>query len=514
VNTGADSIVEAFSTAGVRVCFANPGTSEVHLVRALDAHASIRACLALHENVATGAADGYGRMAGKPALALLHLLPGLANGLANLHNARRARSPVVAVVGQQATWHVAADSPITGDVAALASVLSTWVRESTSTSTAGRDASDAVAAALGPPGGVATLIVPVDVQRAETAVEPADAGCISRPSSPPDGDGIEAAARLLLEGRRSALYLGGSGLDAQGLCLAARIAAATGCQVFAASHFARMDRGGGVPYFPTIPYFPEQARPALEGLTGLVVSGASRPVYMFGSVDGQSSPVPDGCAVVDIGRGDAVQALEAVASVLGPLPALRSESNEPGGSAASPLDVSSAGSTVARALPPDSIVVDESGTSGTGYHAQAPFAVAHTCLGLTGGAIGMGLPVAIGAAVACPDRRVVSLQADGSTMYTVQALWTMAREGLDVTVVLLSNRSYGILSLEFARAGLDPLGPVASSLIDLSNPVLDWVHLAEGHGVPATRATTVDRLETSLRRSFETSGPMLIEVQL
>lgn len=512
---GAHKIVRAFSELGVEVCFANPGTSEVHLVRALDEVRRVRACLTLHENVATGAADGYARMAGFPAMALLHLLPGLANGLSNLHNAKRAASPVVTVVGQHSSWHVAFDSPITGNIPSLASCVSGWVREARRPECAAQDARDAVHAALDPPGCVATLIVPVDVQSSEAGEnDVARLRPAKRRTERVDVDMVECLASLLRQGRQTALYLGGSALSEAGLWLAAQIAAATSCTVFSASHPARAERGGGLPWFASIPYFPEQAASALEGITALVGVGASRPVYMFGAVDGSSSPVPQGCTVIGTGTADAYHVLQAIADCLGvqdarlPVPHVNVDFPR------DLLNGRSTGGTVARMLPADAIVVDESGTSCTGYLEFASLARRHTRLGVTGGSIGMGLPVAVGAAVACPGQRVLALQADGGGMYTPQSLWTMARESLDVTVVLLSNRRYAILDVEYARAGFRDVGPLATSLVDLSQPELDWVKLAEAQGVPGTRVSTVPQFEMALARSLTTSGPMLIDVPL
>jgi acetolactate synthase-1/2/3 large subunit len=507
--TGADLIVQGLAASGVNVCFANPGTSEVHLVRALDSAASIRACLALHENVVTGAADGYGRMTGRPAMALMHLGVGIANGIANLHNARRAHSPVVAVVGQHATWHRAADSPIASDIAALANVVSLWVREPATADHAGQDACDAVTAAIGRPRGVSTLIVPIDVQSAPARQHDLDPATV--PAEPAlDSARVNAAADVLRAGSTTVLWLGGSALSAEGLRIAAGLSEASGCKVYTETHAALTERGGGIPSFPSVPYFPEHAVVALSGVSAHVLVGMRRPVYMFGTADGISSPIDRGDVVVDLSSFDARAVLEALASALGPLPrpapTLQGVEGQSGR-----LDPKSAGVTVARLLPADAIVVDESGTSGGGYQTASSQANRHTRLGITGGAIGMGLPVAIGAAVACPGRRVIALEADGSGLYTVQALWTMARESLDITVVVLVNHRYAILGTEFARAGVGSLGPLASSLIDLSNPTIDWVRLAEAHGVPATRVATVEDLEAAFARSLHVPGPTLIE---
>jgi acetolactate synthase-1/2/3 large subunit len=507
--TGADVLVRELAALDVTTCFANPGTSEVDLVRALDTLGSIRSCLALHENVVTGAADGYARITDHPAMALVHLGPGLANGIANLHNARRAHSPVVTVVGQHPTWHLAADSPLSSDIESLAGVVSCWVGQPTDVSDLGQAVHDAVAAARRPPKGVATLIVPMDVQRAEAA--PHRTGCFAAaPNRPVAAEQIAAAIEALRKGAATILWLGRGALSAEGLVTAARIQAATDCRVFSESFPSRLERGGGLPAFPSVPYFPEHASVAIKGASAHVFVGMARPVYMFGGPNGSSSPVPANDQVVELADDAPHCVLEMLASALGPLPDVPHKAPEVRACSGS-LDPESAGITVARLVPDGAVVVDESGTSGTGYQTASAASARHVRLGVTGGSIGMGLPVAIGAAVASPDRRVIALEADGSGMYTVQSLWTMARESLDITVVVLANRRYAILETEFARAGTEPIGALASSLIDLSNPTLDWVRLAEGHGVPATRVTTVEDLETALARSFADPGPALVE---
>src|SRR5213082_1858792 len=205
--TGAEAVLQTAAAAGVEVCFANPGTTEMALVNALDRMPSVRAVLGLFEGVCSGAADGYARMGGRPALTLLHLGPGLSNALANLHNARRARSPVVNLVGDQATWHRAADAPLTSDIVSLARPVSRWVRESRSAATVAQDAAEAIAAAQEPPGGVATLILPSDCQAAEAPgpVKPIAVAPARRVSA----DTVERVAARLRGREKAALFLGG-----------------------------------------------------------------------------------------------------------------------------------------------------------------------------------------------------------------------------------------------------------------------------------------------------------------
>jgi acetolactate synthase I/II/III large subunit len=511
---GADAVLGTLVGAGVDVCFANPGTSEMHFVAALDRMPAMRGVLALFEGVATGAADGYARIAGRPAATLLHLGPGLGNGLANLHNARRAHSPVVNIVGDHATYHKRYDAPLESDIDALAGTVSAWVRTA-ALGTAADDTADAVAASLGPPGGVATLVLPADVSWSDAPGPVAARPRPARATAAPDA--VEAAARALRSGEPTALLLGGDALRARGLRAAARAAEATGARLLGETFPANLERGAGLPAVERLAYLAEFAVAQLAGLRHLVVAGARSPVSFFAYPDRPSDLVPDGCdvhALADIGD-DVPAALEALADAVGAraaptLVATTSRPERPAGT----LDAESLAAAVGAVLPEGAIVVDEANTGGLYVPGATVGCPRHDWLTLTGGAIGQGLPVATGAAVAAPDRPVLCLEADGSAMYTVQALWTQAREGLNVTTVVLANRSYAILNLELSRVGAGAGGPLAGRLLDLSRPDLDFVALATGLGVPAARAATADELVTQLERSLAEPGPSLVEVVL
>jgi len=508
---GAESLVRTALRAGVGVCFANPGTTELPLVAALDAVPGVRGILCLFEGVCTGAADGYGRMTGRPALTLLHLGPGFANGIANLHNARRAPSPVVNLIGDHATWHRAVDAPLQSDVVSLASPVSRWLRTAGSAEELGPDTAEAVAAALAPPGGVATLIVPADVQWSPGGV----VGSVSPVPAPLAawGEDVERVAKALRAARRPALLLRGGGLLEPGLRAAARVATACGARLLCDTFPARMERGAGRPAPERIGYFPDQGAQTLAGLDLLVLAGGAEPVTFFGYPGIPSRLAPAGCAVETLARPeqDVAGALEALADALDApssgAVAAPSERLRPTGA----LNPVSLGAALAALQPEGAIVMDEGATSGLPHFVAAAGAPPHTYLSLTGGAIGQGFPCATGAAVACPDRKVIALQADGSGMYTLQALWTQAREGLDVVTVVCANRSYRILQIELARSGVAEPGRNARAMTDLSAPVLDWVSLARGMGVPATRAETADDLVRQLERALAEPGPSLIE---
>jgi len=512
---GADSLVESLLAGGVDVCFTNPGTSEMHLVAALDRHPQLRSVLALFEGVVTGAADGYARMAGKPACTLVHLGPGLANGLANLHNATRAHVPIINLVGQHATFHLPLDTPLTSDIEGIARPYSKWLRTSGSVSEIGRDAADAIVASRTPPGQIATLIVPTDVAWAEGGVV-APAPAISKPPLP-STTLIEAVAGKLKSVRPSALLLAGDALYGAGLATAGRISAAANARLFAPYPFTRMERGAGTPPVERIPYVLEQAVELLKEFRLLVLVGAASPIAYFASPGKSSSFTSPDCEIFILAKPeeDCAGALDALASALDARRAkpIVEESQRPA-IPSGPVSLDGLAAAIAALLPENAIVVDESMTSGRGILPAARGAAPHDFLANTGGSIGIAMPMAVGAAIACPERRVLCLSADGSGMYTLQGLWTMAREGLNVTTVIFANRSYSVLKREYSYLGVGEPGAVAAELFSIGNPDLDWVSLAKGMGVPAKRATSLDLFVLALKESLQSEGPSLVEVTL
>jgi len=513
---GARALLHTLVNAGVDVCFANPGTSEMHFVAALDEVPGMRGVLALFEGAATGAADGYARIAGRPAATLLHLGPGLGNGLANLHNARRARSPIVNIVGDHASYHTRFDAPLESDIGSIARAVSGWYRVAARADDVAPDAADAVAAAQGPPGCVATLVLPAD----SSWLESASGACPPRPrrlpSQVPAGT-IDEVAKLLRSGERVALLLGGSAMRPRALQAASRVAASTGAALLGETFPANLARGAGIPSIDRLGYFAELAQMQLDGVQHLVLVDAKSPVSFFAYPNKPSDLVPTGCTVHVLAQPgeDAALALEAVAETVGAAgdaaigaPSLRPD--RPSG----PLSTETLAAAIGATLPENAVVVDEGNTAGLFVSGATAGAPPHDWLTLTGGAIGYGLPAATGAAVAAPDRPVLCLQADGSAMYTLQALWTQAREGLNVTTVVLANRSYAILHMELQRVGADAGGPLSRRLLDLDDPALDFVALATGLGVPARRVESAEALAAALSESFSQPGPSLIEVPL
>ncbi|HQZ33051.1 MAG TPA: acetolactate synthase large subunit [Ilumatobacteraceae bacterium] len=511
---GAESLLRTLVASGVEVCFANPGTSEMHFVSALDRVEGMRPVLGLFEGVVTGMADGYARMTEKPAATLLHLGPGLANGLANLHNARRAASPIVNLVGDHATYHAQFDAPLSSDIAGFARPVSGWLHASTSAGSVAADGARAVQAARQAPGQIATLIVPADVAWLEAGPpgEPLPVAGPARVST----CAVMAAAAALRVGTRTAILLRGAALRGGGLVAAGRIAAATGAHLFCDTFAPRLERGAGRVMVDRLPYFVEQLVSTLEPFEHIILVGSTPPVAFFAYPGKPSWCSPEGAAISYLAHPheDGVGALEAVADELcAPASGLTVAPFTLGDEPTGRLDQFSVGTIVARLLPEGAIVSDEAATSGLGAALALATAVPHDCLSLTGGAIGQGLPLAAGAAVASPDRKVVCLHGDGGAMYTVQALWTMARERLDVTTVIFANRSYGILNIELQRVGAES-GPKALSMLDIGNPNLDWVSLAAGMGVEAVRADTVDGFRDAFASAMSHHGPRLIEVVL
>jgi acetolactate synthase-1/2/3 large subunit len=505
----------------------------------------MRGVLTLFEGVATGAADGYARIAGRPAAVLLHLGPGLANGLANLHNARRARSPIVTIVGGHATGHARYDSPLQSDIEALARTVSGWVHTCGTTRDLTQDAMRAVAAARR--GQIATLVLPADVSWSDGAAiaaprpapspEPADAGQVkvvagllapggASPATPADPARLATPAdpaRLATPadaarpaGSAAMLLLGGTALTERGLAAASRISAATGARLLAETFPARMEVGAGIPVVNRLAYLAERAEAQLTGLDHLILAGAQTPVSFFGYPGRPSDLVPAGCTVTVLAAADqdAQTALEQLADQIAgetsPVLARAAQMAVAPG----PLTASTLAGAIAASLPEHAIVSDEANTSGVALPQALADAPRHTLLTLTGGAIGQGLPVATGAAVAAPDRPVLALEADGSALYTIQALWTQAREQLNVTTVLLNNAAYAILRMELARTAAGEAGERASRMLDLSDPTPGFAEISTGMGVPATRVHLAEDLDQALRRAYAEPGPHLIEAMM
>jgi acetolactate synthase-1/2/3 large subunit len=509
---GAHALINTLVDEGVDVCFANPGTSEMHFVAALDGVPRMRAVLALFEGVATGAADGYARMTGGPAAVLLHLGPGLGNGLANLHNARRAHVPVVVIVGDHATYHKKYDAPLESDIDAVAGSVSGWVHRASRTEDVAAYATAAIAASRS--GQISTLILPADVSWAEGAQADIPSMAVITPPTVTD-EAIQLAANAFRTGEPTVLMIGGDATRGEGLAAAARIATATGARLLCETFPARLERGAGVPAVDRLAYFAEAAEAQLAGAKHLILLGATSPVSFFAYPGKPSDLVPAGCSVqAVVGHLGAADALIVLAEELAPGTVAPVASAVRPAIPTGPLTAFSAADVIGALLPDRAIVVDEANTSGATLPAATAGAPAHDVLTLTGGAIGFGLPTAVGAAVAAPDRPVLALQSDGSAMYTISALWTQARENLDVTTVIYNNGAYDILRIELQRVGAegaDAPGPKARDLLDLGRPAIDFTKIAEGMGVPARRVTTVEEFAAALTDAFAEPGPHLID---
>jgi acetolactate synthase-1/2/3 large subunit len=511
--TGAQVLLKTLVEAGVEVCFTNPGTSEMHFVAAFDGEPRLRAVLSLFEGVATGAADGYARMADKPAATLLHLGVGLGNGLANLHNARRAGVPIVNIVGDHATWHVKYDAQLQSDIETVARNVSPgFVHTVASADELGRDVAAAIAAASGPPAQVATLIVPADISWSEGAEFARVVAPAARESA--RDDAIDAAADAVHQGAKTALLLGGHALREAGLVAAARLAARHGVKVFAETFPTRLERGAGLPAIERLAYLAELVKVQLTGIEHLVLVEAKSPVSFFAYPGKDSDLVPAECRVHTLAdpAQDAVASLQKLVATAGaadaqPALAQARRPRAPRGA----LTAEKVCAAVGQLLPEHAIIVDESITSGRALPPATAGAPRHDLLTLTGGAIGQGLPNAVGAAIACPGRPVLALVGDGAAMYTIQALWTMAHEQLDVTTIIFNNAAYSILNVELARTGARSIGARAHAQLDLAGPALDFARLAQCMGVHAVRARDAEDLDQALHYAFSTPGPHLVD---
>ncbi len=520
---GAQAILRTLVELGVDVCFTNPGTSEMHFVAALDSVTEMRGVLTLFEGVATGAADGYGRIAKRPAATLLHLGPGLGNGLANLHNAKRARSPIVNVVGDHATYHRHFDPPLASDIEAVARSVSKLVTTAGGLGSIVSDTIDAYRASVSAPRGVSTLIVPADYSWSQGA-RPDDHGQIdekieltTRPTDDETrGFTFNIVAKMLRSAEPTTFLLGGSALSRQGLLAASRIVNSFGAKLLSETFPAVMDRGAGIVPIDRLAYFGEFAQTQLAGCKHLVLVGASDPVSFFAYPNSPSLFRPPDCDVQVLAgpSEDASEVLNALVEYLGvtkTVPTLQHfvSPQIPSG----PLTATAVAAVIGATLPEGTIVSDEGNTGSLSAPGSTQGAPPHTWMCLTGGSIGQGLPVATGAAVAAPDQNILCLQADGSALYTIQSLWTQARENLNVTTVLLNNQSYAILEFELDRVSA-AAGSRSRSMFQLFPPMLDFVSIANGFGVDAVSVNTPEELAIQLRRAYSESGPHLIEAIL
>ena len=512
---GAEAVLKTLADAGVDVCFSNPGTSEMQMVAAFDREPRVRPVLTLFEGGATGAADGYARMAEKPASTLLHLGPGLSNGGANLHNARRAHVPLVNIVGDHATYHRQYDAPLNSDIEALAKPHSVWVKSAESADACARLTAEAVAASYGPPGGVATLILPADSAWTEVKDDEPPSPPLRRGPLPVGGNVVEISAKAVRQAAKPVLLLGSCACTEQGLAAAGRIAA-KGVRVLVDTFLTRQPRGAGRFAPDKMLYFGEMALSDLAGVDLMVLVGTKTPVAFFAYPAMPSVLVPEGCKVETLSalHEDSAAALEALADALG---APASAVPQPPILPAAPkgdLSPYAIGDSIARWMPEHAVVCDDAVTAGLPVYMQTRGARPHDWLFLTGGAIGAAIPMAIGAAMAVPDRKVLALSGDGAAAYTVQGLWTMAREGLDVVTVIFANHAYRILNIELQRTRSGNAGPHAQRMLDLGEPRLDWVAMAQGFGVPAVRCADAESFDAALARAIAGDGPALIEAVL
>ena len=514
---GAESLLTTLTNSGIEVCFTNPGTSEMHFVAALDEVEGMRCVLCLFEGVISGAADGYARMARKPASTLLHLGPGLGNALANVHNARKGCVPMVNIVGDHATYHLEYDAPLTSDIEGIAGPVSHWVHTSATPDDIARDAAQAIQQAGSHR--IATLMLPADVSwgNNDAGAEPAVA--IPPPDQVPTAVVEEAAARLRKDSNCMIMIGGGTEVTVERGLKASRIARACGARVCTDVFPTRVARGEGTAKIDRLPYLAEMAVDSLKDLDQLILIGAKAPVSFFAYPDVPSAIAPEQCDqfVLATHEQDVDQVLD---ELIAQLDAEEVQADVhtlvlcdvPSGD----LDANTAAMAIAHYLPENAVIVDEAITSGIAVAPLTATARRHDWLNQTGGSIGWGLPAPVGAAINCPERKVVCLEGDGSAMYTIQALWTMAREELDVTVVIFNNRKYSILELEFARTGArgGVPGPNAASMLAIGTPDMDFVAMAQGMGVEASRATTAAEFNAQFEAAMQAKGPRLIDAQV
>ena len=510
---GADSLVQTLLDGGVDVCFTNPGTSEMHFVAALDRHHDMRCILGLQENVVTGAADGYARMLDKPASTLLHTGPGLANGFANLHNAKRAFVPIINIVGDHATHHVQYDSPLTSDIEGIAAPVSGWFRTSQSPTEVASDAAEAIQFANTAPGNISTLILP-----ANTAWGDANGPAVTKAAPPPQTPGdkrIRAIAEVIRSGEPVLVLAANRALRDDAMELLSKITTSDSVDLLAQQSNGRIERGAGRVAMDRVRYPVDQALDQLSKYKHVILVAAKNPVAFFAYPNKPSLMMPEGSGVHTLvaREEDVMGALDALVDELG----VGKNNAKVSDKFLPPMPTGSLNQDVislvlANMIPENAIISDESVSTGRRFFEDSYGSNPHSWIQVTGGAIGNGLPLATGAAIACPDRPVISLQADGSGMYTLQSLWTQAREGSNITTLIFSNRKYQILLGEMAGVGVLNPGPKAMDMMELDRPELDWVALAKGMGVDGGVATNATELAKQMERGLACEGPYLIEV--
>ena len=507
--TGAEALVGTLADNGVAACFANPGTSEMHLVTALDGEPRIRSVLCLFEGVATGAADGYARVTGMPAMTLLHLGAGYLNAGANIHNAGRANSPMVNVIGDHAVPHLKYDAPLTSDIMGLAGPNSAWIKSADKVGDTGKLASEAFTASFGPKPAPVSLLLPAD----SAWLEGGEKGPVVAPPAlrTVDAARIKAAAEAIKAVKKPVIVMNGTALTEAGLQAAGRLKVA-GVRVLTDTFYTKMRRGAGVFAPERMQYFAEGAMADLEGSDLMIVAGTQLPVAFFSYPGRPSLLVPEGCETIDLGGADSDSAVTLLAladalaaTELAPVEVLK-QPDMPTGE----LNAGSVGQSLARHMPENALVSDDGVSNGLMSYLPTQNARPHDWMMLTGGAIGLGMPLALGAAIGAPDRKVVCLSGDGAGMYTNQALWSMAREGADVTTIVFVNHSYRILNIELYRTGAGNPGPTAKDMLSIGGPDIDWVKLSESMGVPAVEATTAEAFDAALAEAIAAPGPRLI----
>ena len=510
----ADALLKTLIANGLEVVFANPGTSEMHLVAAIDHHPEIRPVLGLFEGVVSGAADGYARMSGKAAANLLHLGPGLGNAFANIHNAKKARTPMLNIVGDHATYHLKYDAPLTSDLDGLAKASSDWVGRSKSPDDLSDLGAKAWQVAHKYPGQIATMLVPADSAWGET--EKLGKELVSEGPLDIDNSLLTDAYNVLSSEKNTMLFIGGDCLDEESVTLAGKIATKTGCRLATDTFVIRHRRGTGLTKVEPIPYFAEMAEEHLRGVESIVFIGTKPPVSFFAYPGKKSYLSPENAELIELATPyqDGKSALYQLSEML--KTDKIDKSLIPDGIIDAPsngeLNASNLGPLFASLLPEDAVVCDEAATSGFFVTPHAWNSKPLDWLALTGGSIGQGLPLATGAAIAVPERPVICLHGDGGAMYTVQSLWTQAREGLNITNIIFSNKAYAILQVELERVGALETGDRAKSMFSLDNPEINWVSLSKSMGVPANRTTTVEQFSKAFSDGLNSEGPSLIEV--
>ena len=515
---GAAAFFKSIVDNGIDTIFACPGTSEMQVVDEVG-YSNLRVVLCLFENSVTGMADGYARMLDKPALGMVHVTCGLTNALANMHNARIANSRMIIFGGGVHVAHEV-NEPVHSMLQRqpyVAQIAAQCVIEARSPDQLAAAATQALKASNDGAGKIVYVYGPNNAVWGESSFQgklTSSAEQRQRVSTAT----ISSIADTLKAGKKTAFILDNLALREEGLEILGRIAEGAGGRLFREWLPSRIAMGAGRVRTETLPYGGAEGRELLSEFDQIVLVGAKIPVCPFSYENQPWVKIPENCNVHTLATADhdILAALEELATQLDlPEKASNRYNRKPGEPPTGPLSGNSIVQSLSILMPADSIVLDEAMLENVMFpllmDGAAPFDFMAAC---PGGAIGAGPPVACGAAIACPNRKVILLEGDFSLMQGNTALWSMAQHNLDICVINYNNEGSASLSTELARVRQGEAQPKSIELLRIRKPTIDYAAMAESMGVPASRAETAEEFHLQLTKAMSTKGPHFIDANI